>query len=310
MKELLFFKPIFKEKIWGGNRMRIDYKYDIPSEYTGEAWVISAHPHGDCQVISGIYKGKTLSYLWSNHREIFGGREGEVFPLLIKIIEAKEDLSVQVHPDDNYAMQYENGALGKTECWYVLDCEPNSEIVIGHTARTKKEFKQMVTHGQWENLLRKYAIRRGSFFQIAPGTLHSICKGTIILEIQQNSDITYRLYDYDRLEDGKRRELHLDKALDVVTCPSDVFIPTQRVERVQNSIKTQLVRCPFYHVDKWEIAGRVTIYQEFSFLIVDVIEGKGMINNVDIEKGQHFIIPAQYGKCDFKGELVIIVSHI
>ncbi|MBD8972336.1 MAG: hypothetical protein EGQ63_00625, partial [Clostridiales bacterium] len=127
--EIMFLNPVFKEMIWGGNRMRNEYGYDIPGDDTGECWAISAHPNGDGVIANGTYAGWNLSRLWAEHRELFGNQEGEVFPLLTKIIDAKNDLSIQVHPDDVYAKEHENGSLGKMECWYILDAKEGGTIV-------------------------------------------------------------------------------------------------------------------------------------------------------------------------------------
>lgn len=124
-KEVIFLKPVFKEMIWGGNKLKSEFGYDIPGDKTGECWAIAAHDNGDCVVDGGNYDGMRLSNLWNNHRELFGNIVGDRFPLLIKIIDANDDLSIQVHPDDEYAKINENGSLGKTECWYILDCEEN-----------------------------------------------------------------------------------------------------------------------------------------------------------------------------------------
>src|SRR5690554_5282338 len=211
MKDIVFLEPIFKSAIWGGEKLKSIFGYDIPNDHTGECWAISAHKNGDCLIASGQYKGKTLSWLWDNHRELFGNIQGDVFPLLIKIIDAKADLSIQVHPDDKYAMVNENGSLGKTECWYILDCDEDAKIVIGHNARNKDELKAMIKDNRWQELIKLKPIKKGDFFQINPGTVHAIKGGTVLLETQQSSDVTYRLYDYDRLDNGKPRELHINK---------------------------------------------------------------------------------------------------
>ena len=193
MREIVFLKPVFKEMIWGGNRLKTDFLYDIPGDKTGECWAVSAHKNGDCLVESGSFAGSTLSQLWQSHRELFGNVTGDVFPLLIKIIDAKADLSIQVHPDDEYARVNENGSLGKTECWYILDCDEDAKIVIGHHAKSKTLLTEMIHKNEWDNLIRVLPIKKGDFFQIEPGTVHAIKAGTLILETQQNSDITYRL---------------------------------------------------------------------------------------------------------------------
>lgn len=310
MREIIFLNPIFKEMIWGGNRLRTDFDYDIPSDHTGECWAISAHENGESMVANGSYKGKSLSYLWNNHRELFGNLEGKVFPLLIKIIDAKADLSVQVHPDDEYAGIHENGSLGKTECWYVLDCDEDARIVIGHYAKSKEELEDYVQDGRWEDLLRVIPVKKGDFFQIEAGTVHAIKGGTLIYETQLNSDITYRLYDYDRLSDGKPRELHLEKSLDVITVP---FTPETKEPSVigrENHVRTHYISCPFYSVDKLIMKGSAAFTQDKTFQMFSVIDGKGSIDGMPIEKGSHFILPYGYGEYVFEGDMEIICSWV
>lgn len=310
MKDILFLEPVFKEMIWGGNRLRTDFGYDIPSDNTGECWAVSAHSHGDCTIKDGEYKGQTLSSLWQNHRELFGNVKGDVFPLLIKIIDAKTDLSIQVHPDDEYAKKNENGSLGKTECWYILDCDDDATIIIGHNAKDKAELVQMIEEKRWKDLIKEQPIKRGDFFQINPGTVHAIKGGTVILETQQNSDITYRLYDYDRLQNGKPRELHIDKSIDVIKCPQNFEKTIGKVEDLGNGTCERLVTCPYYSVRKLSINGDVSFTQNEPFTIMSVIEGQGSINGISIKKGDHFILPYNFGKYTLSGSMDIISSNI
>ena len=195
MRDIIFLQPVFKQMLWGGTRLRDEYGYDIPGDHTGEAWVVSAHSHGDCTVKEGPWAGKPLSWLWENQPQLFGSDGSGQFPLLVKIIDARDDLSIQVHPDEQYARAHENGASGKTECWYVLDCDPDSTIVIGHHAKDREELRRMAAEGRWSDLIRTLPIKKGDFFQIEPGTVHAIRRNTLILETQQSCDITYRLYD-------------------------------------------------------------------------------------------------------------------
>lgn len=310
MKEPIFFQPVFKEMLWGGSRLRSEYGYPIPSDHTGEAWVISAHPHGDCQAVSGPFRGKTLSWLWSNHPELFGNAGGSEFPLLVKIIDARDNLSIQVHPDDAYAKSHENGSLGKTECWYVLDCDPGATIVVGHNAESKEALRRMIDEKQWSDLIRTRPIKKGDFFQIEPGTVHAIQKGTLILETQQSSDITYRLYDYDRLQNGRPRELHIEKSIDVIRCPHRDFACTEKPLQGDGFSRVNLVTCPFYQVDKWDIETSVSIPHTYPFLIVSVLEGTGTVSKVPVKKGDHFILPYGYGSFLTEGSLSLITSHI
>ena len=209
MGHILWVEPIFHEKIWGGKRLKDVYGYDIPSDQTGECWAPSAHPSGDNTIIEGEFKGQTLSKVFNEHRELFGNIKDKEFPLLIKIIDACDDLSVQVHPGDEYARIHEN-SLGKTECWYVLETEENTKMVMGHHAKTKEELVQAIENDDYDHLLNKFDIQKGDFFYIPSGTIHAICKGSLIYEAQQSSDITYRVYDYHRKDkDGNERELHV-----------------------------------------------------------------------------------------------------
>lgn len=310
MREIIFLEPVFKEMIWGGHRLRDDFGYEIPGEHTGECWAVSAHANGDCTVKNGSFAGERLSSLWREHRELFGDVCGKDFPLLIKIIDAKEDLSIQVHPDDVYAREHENGSLGKTECWYILDCDEDARIVIGHHARSKEELRQMIADGSWDELIRILPIKKGDFFQIIPGTVHAIKSGTLILETQQNSDITYRLYDYNRLSNGKPRELHLEKSIDVIRCPHEDIMTTRTVSRIDGALLEQLVDCDYYCVEKIDVDGRAKLSQPEPFGIFSVVEGHGSIDGTPLHKGDHFIIPAGYGAYVLEGKLSLIASHI
>ncbi len=309
MKEIIFLKPVFKTMIWGGTKLATEFGYEIPSDHTGECWAISAHKNGDCEIREGEFRGRTLSWLWDNHRELFGNVRGEVYPLLIKIIDARMDLSIQVHPDDDYAREQEAGALGKTECWYVLDCDEDGEIVIGHNAGDREQLTRMIREKQWKDLIRVQPVKKGDFFQIEPGTVHAIKKGTLILETQQNSDITYRLYDYDRLDQGKPRELHIDKSIDVIRCPHKDIRPEGEILRTAFGEDRELITCPYYSVRHVRLQGEMEWEQDKPFLNVSVINGSGEIDNRAIAKGDHFIIPCGYGSVRMKGELELILSH-
>lgn len=315
--DLIFLKPLFHNKIWGGRRLAEEYGYDIPEGPVGECWAISAHPSGDCEVSSGPYAGKTLSELWSTHRELFGNAEGDRFPLLIKILDAKEDLSVQVHPDDNYAAEHENGSLGKSECWYILDAKENGDIVVGQNASSKEEFEELVKQGKWSQLLNYIPIKSGDFFRIVPGTVHAIRTGTLILETQQSSDITYRVYDYDRLgDDGKPRDLHLAQSLEVIDYAQKA--PTSgKITAPEIDGKTELMSCKYFSVEKYKIHELKIIVQPWPFMCVSVIEGEGTVCagsgkgcEHKLYKGSHFIAPARSGSLHFSGNITLITSHL
>ncbi|MCA1032216.1 mannose-6-phosphate isomerase, class I [Bacillus timonensis] len=314
MKEPIFLRPSFQERIWGGNRLRAKYGYQIPSENTGECWAISAHQNGESVVRFGPFEGMTLAELWAKHKRLFGYHSSEKFPLLTKILDANDDLSVQVHPDDAYAKTYENGELGKTECWYIIDCEKDAELILGHTAKTKKELIEMMKERRWDRLLQRVKIKPGDFFYVPSGTIHALCKGTLVLETQQSSDTTYRVYDYNRRDkDGKLRDLHIDKAIDVTTISHQKEELKQSTIQLKNATITTFVKNHYFTVYKWSIHNHLEMEQNHGFQVASVLNGEGTLvanNHVfTIRKGDHFILPYEMGQFELNGELELIVAH-
>ena len=310
-KELLKIKPIFKEVIWGGSKLASAWHYSIPSNTTGECWAVAAHKNGDGEVIGSSYTGRTLSDLWKNEKALFGNADGEVFPLLVKIIDAKSDLSIQVHPDDAYAGEHENGSLGKTECWYILDCEEGASIVAGHNAKTREELEGMIREGKWNDLIREVPVKKGSFIQIEPGTVHAIKGGLMILETQQNSDITYRVYDYDRLQNGVPRQLHVQQSIDVITVPSGSASQLVKdMSGLPENVMNEMISCPYYTVWKMNVNGEMKFEQDKNFMILSIIEGKGFLNGQSVIKGDHFILPYKYGEVVLEGAMEVIASAV
>ncbi len=310
-RPILFLNPVFKQMIWGGERLGKDWPYEIPGNDTGECWAVSAHPNGDCTVKGGVYAGMTLSQLWEKEPGLFGDTGLDRFPLLIKIIDAKTDLSIQVHPDDAYAKVNENGSLGKTECWYVLGCDEDSSLVIGHNATSKEELADMVHSGRWDELIREIPVKKGDFIQIDPGTVHAIKGGLMILETQQNSDITYRVYDYGRLTDGKPRQLHINQSIDVITVPAKpVEESIIQVGELPANKMNLLISCSYYKVWKLDVTEPVTVNQEYPFLIMSVIDGEGLADGHMLQKGDHFIVPNGYGELHLQGNMQIIASTV
>lgn len=308
-EEPIMLSPSFTHNIWGGSRLREEFGYPVEGMDIGECWGVSAHPKGESIVRDGVYAGMKLSELWETHPELFGNVCGDRFPLLVKLIDAKEDLSIQVHPDDAYASAHENGAMGKTECWYVLDCPENATLVIGHNARTGHELSDMISQGRWGELIREVPVKKGDFIQIDPGTVHSIRGGILLLEIQQNSDITYRVYDYDRLSDGKPRQLHIKQSLDVITVPA---APAEKsilsaADLPENQIN-ELHRCQYYRVSKVKIRGEQRFAMDGSFALAVVIAGQGAANGRAVRKGDFFLFPAQTKEMRLSGEMELILS--
>ena len=310
-QNIIALEPVLKENIWGGSRLVTEFHYREEGSGLGECWGISAHPHGDCKIAEGPYQGKTLSWLYQEHRELFGNIKSPEFPLLVKIIDAKDKLSIQVHPDDAYAKEHENGSLGKTECWYVMDCPENAELVIGHNAKTREELAEMVHAGRYEELIRRVPVKKGDFLQIVPGTIHAITPGMLILETQQSSDVTYRVYDYGRLMNGKPREIHVEQSIAVANVPDEAdkkgLLHTQ--ELCSNELH-ELISCDYYRVWKLNVDGNFTMEQNYPFLIFSVLDGEGKLGEREIKKGDHFILPFGYGTVAFTGRMELIASTV
>ncbi|MDR2546844.1 MAG: mannose-6-phosphate isomerase [Lachnospiraceae bacterium] len=301
LEDIVFFEPEIKNLIWGD-----------------EYWTISAHDHGDVTVKEGRFKGLTLSQLWIKHPELFGAAAvGDRFPLLVKIIATREDLSIQVHPDDDYAAIHENGSLGKTECWYILDCEDESRLVFGHNAKNRDELETLIANNRYDELLCEIPIKNGDFIQMNPGTVHAIKGGIRLLEIQQSSDITYRLYDYNRTTDGLPRPLHVRQALDVIKCPApsaaDSVIPATSSE--ENEVR-ELERCDYYVISTLDVKGTFSLTQDFPFLIICVIEGEGYIGEQSLRVDDHILLPNGYstsgngGEIRLSGEMRLILATV
>ena len=320
MEKLIAVKYDFKNKIWGGRKLETEFGYPIPEGPVGECWAISAHPNGDC-VITGSdadgsdcpYTGKTLSWLWAEHRELFGGIEGDQFPLLVKIIDAAEDLSIQVHPDDAYAREHENGSLGKKECWYVLAADEGATIVVGQRAHDRDEFAKMVQEGRWSELLNEIPVKKGDFFQIDPGTVHAIKGGTMVLETQQSSDVTYRVYDYDRKQDdGTLRPLHMAQALDVIDFDA---APITSGELPDNGEAVQVLESnDSYTVERVRVSGELTVATPHPFTCVSVVEADGdlecMVENFHVIRGAHFLALSTCEQITFKGNMEVVLSYL
>ncbi|MGV3488823.1 MAG: mannose-6-phosphate isomerase, class I [Tuberibacillus sp.] len=313
-RQPLFLEPVFQERIWGGTRLKTEFGYDIPSDKIGECWGISAHPHGPSVIKNGPLAGKTLIEAWRDHREWFGDVATEEFPLLTKILDAEDDLSVQVHPDDFYARKVEKVPYGKTECWYVIDCKEGAEIVFGHHADTKETFRSMVEKGAWDKLLRRVKVKPGDFFYVPSGTMHAIGAGILILETQQSSDVTYRVYDYGRKDaNGKERELHLESAMDVTRFPNTNTPLHYEVIRESKAVVTTFLTEKYFTVAHWDIRGHITRAMDKPFMLVSVIAGNGDMtvegNTYPVKKGDHFIIPSGVWEIEVRGECEWIVSH-
>ncbi len=249
-------KPAGKDYLWGGHRLKDDFSKEIDMEPLAETWECSTHPDGPSIVASGAHKGMLLTEVLKEHPEYMGThpKTDGGLPILIKFIDAKQDLSVQVHPDDEYARKYEHGSLGKTEMWYVLDATKNARLVYGfYHDISKEKLKKSLEEGTVERYLQKVKVKKDDLFYIEAGTVHAIGAGILIAEIQECSNITYRMYDYNRMDkDGKPRTLHIERALEVAN-RIGTQTPRQpmRVLRYQKGCASELLcRCKYFQVER------------------------------------------------------------
>jgi len=303
--EVLLFKPQFKERIWGGNALKNLYGAAVPAGVFGEAWLVSAVPGSESVVAVGTFAGRTLSDLYRQERTLFPNAVGD-FPLLTKIIDAGDRLSVQVHPGDDYARMHENQS-GKSECWYVIDAAPDAELVVGHAAKTREEFAMAARDGTLERLLTRIKVAKGDFIYIPSGTLHAIGSGILLLENQQTSDVTYRLYDYNRLDAaGKPRQLHLDQGIAVTDVPAKpAFV---RHPSAAAGVET-LVETPFFTVRRHVVDGAFhDLNRDSIWSVATVVAGEAIVNGQSVRTGDALVVPASVGAIDIRGHCEIITA--
>ena len=249
-------KPAGKDYLWGGSRLNDDFSKGIDLEPLAETWECSTHPDGPSTVASGEFSGRLLSDVIKEHPEFLGTHpeSKEELPILIKFIDAKKDLSVQVHPDDTYALEQENGQKGKTEMWYVLDASKDAQLIYGFTHNINPNtLKKSLCEGNVEKYLQKVPVHKDDVFFIEPGTVHAIGAGTLVAEIQESSNLTYRMYDYNRTDKyGNMRELHIEKAMDVVITKRSAA-PRQQIrvlKYVPGSATEFICRCKYFQVER------------------------------------------------------------
>ena len=311
---ILKLKPSCKDYLWGGTRLMAEFGKEYDGDKLAETWELSCHPDGPSYVANGEYAGETLSeYILMEGKKVTGthSRHYSQFPLLIKFIDAKDDLSIQVHPDDEYAMKNE-GQYGKTEMWYIVDCEEGASLYYGFSREvSKEEFEKRIKNKTLLEVLNKVEVHKGDVLFIEPGTIHAIGKGNLIAEIQENSNVTYRVYDYGRKDaNGKERDLHIEKALQV----------TKRVPILRKkSFEPHIVDCDYFTVDKVVLDGQrmKKIFGEIdktSFTSLLVLDGTGKVQSgeecVEVQKGARVFITANAGEYEMEGKFEALLTTV
>jgi mannose-6-phosphate isomerase len=311
--------PAFKDYIWGGDRLIKEWGKDCPFDIAAESWELSGHKNGLSIAKNGSLKGLNLNEIvekWGTACLGDKSKGSDRFPILIKLIDSKQRLSIQVHPDDEYAMRVE-GDSGKTEMWYIAQASEGSGILCGFKKDiSKDEYKKRIADNTLTDVLNFIPVKKGDVFFISPGTVHAICEGTIIAEIQQSSDITYRVYDYGRVSaEGKPRELHIQKALDVSRLKGEKFSgkPLSKPQLQDGYTKTLLAQCKYFTVYELNIADRCKLKAtRETFNAITFMNGQGEISfdgkTESFKKGDTFFVPADMGEYEIRGKSEVLLT--
>lgn len=315
-------KPVFKEMIWGGNNLsKIFKKAADETKKVGESWEVCSHEAGTSIVINGKFEGKGLQELCETYKEELLGTDiynkyKNYFPLLIKLIDAQDNLSIQVHPSDEYSMKNEN-EYGKTEMWYILHAEPGAKLVFGlKEGTTKDKFKKDLENKCLEECIETIDVKQGDCIFIPSGAVHAIMKGIVLIEVQQSSNITYRVYDWNRVDkNGNGRELHVNKALDVINFGVQEGGKVNIKEEVYNGYtKVELVKCEYFNASLYNLKEKLEVYNDgTSFKTFTVIEGAGKItfdsDTFDIKKGDSVLLPANVKETCLAGNMSVLLTE-
>ena len=317
--EPFLLKPAYKDYLWGGEKLKTEYHKETDLSPLAESWECSTHPDGTSLAL--IDQNEIpLTEVLKRHPEILGThpRTRDTLPILIKLIDAKKDLSVQVHPDDDYARIQEHGSLGKSEFWYVLEAEPGASLVYGFSQdMTEEQVRQGIADGTIRKYLQKVPVKRNDVFFVQAGTVHAIGKGIVIAEIQESSNLTYRLYDYNRRDrNGNLRELHIDKALDVLNLHSSAEpVQPMRLLNYQPGFASEfLTRCRYFQVERILLsaeASEVSYYTDSSsFEVLMCVQGQGVLKGkklrIPFRKGDTIFVPADSEALSFSGKAELL----
>lgn len=304
------FENIYYSKIWGGRDFE-EFRNNLPSGNIGESWDIACHKNGIGVVANGEYRGEKFDVLIHKYGHDLVGKRVciDKFPLLVKLIDSKDKLSIQVHPDDEYAQKYEN-EFGKTEAWYVIDAKPGAKLIIGTKNCNKEIFKKAIELGNYDEYLNTIEVKKGDCFLINSGLIHAIGEGLVIAEIQQNSDITYRVYDY-----GRPREIQVEKSLEVINFNLQAInLSNNKIVDYDGYSKIELSNNQYFGMEKYNIK---EIWKDKSnedkFSIITCVEGRGIVKAENFKeailKGDSFIIPSTLGEYSIEGNVEIIKSY-
>ena len=317
---MLKITPFVANNPWGGTRLRDEFDIQSDEEHLAEAWVLSCHPKGENVICGGEFDGRTLSDVLSHEGKNYLGKNCErfeYFPILIKLIDAHDDLSIQVHPDDKYASEVEK-QYGKTECWYIIDAVEDAEIIYGLSEKMSREkLRRIIEKDEICDHVNHVKVKAGDFFFIPSGTVHAICNGILLAEVQQNSDLTYRVFDYNRIFDGQKREIHKEKSGDVINLElvSTEGKPLGETEDFGSFEKTLLVDCELFKTSLVDSREKAVVFaDDSSFVSLVALEGNGVIQKDDtfitFYKGESVFVPANLGEVIVHGAVKFIETRV
>ena len=314
----LIFEPILKDRIWGGTKLHSLLNKTLPTTTTGESWEISSVP-GDSSIIkNGIFQGTTLNDLVAKYpQEILGKavykKFGNQFPLLFKFLDAQEDLSIQLHPNDELAKKRHN-SFGKTEMWYVMQADENSRIIVGFKENSSAdEYLRHLEDKTLPTILKEISVKQGDAFFLKTGTIHAIGAGIVIAEIQQTSDITYRVYDWDRVDsNGKSRELHVELALEAINYNE---VESQKQYGTIQNESNLIVECPYFITNFIPLDGNVTFHKDSeSFTVLMCTDGQFELTSEGsksvFKKGETILLPAAITQYELLGKASILEIYL
>ncbi len=318
--EPLFLKPAAKYNLWGGTRLKREFHKEFHIDRLGETWECSTHPDGQSIITNGAFKGLALGEVLQENPKFLGERvnQAEGLPIMLKLIDAEKDLSVQVHPSDEYALIHEN-QRGKTEMWYIVDAKPGASIIYGFNNNvTRSQLERAVKNGTIMKHMQRIPVKKDEAYYLPCGTIHAIGAGILVAEVQECSNVTYRLYDYDRIDkDGRKRELHIEKALDVVSMkPAFSAKPLPRtMHYYRGCVREIICRCKYFETE------RIIVKYDFEFSVLDrsfqiilCLDGEGVLTTRitcdKVKKGQCVFLPAGLGRCSLEGNLKLLKVRV
>ncbi len=294
-----------KEKVWGGDDLKYYHK-SITKQRLGEVWELACHPNGASTIVNGEFEGQSICNLLNTDNVHILGHAYDAFPIMVKFLDARSDLSLQVHPDDNYA-QKKYKSLGKTEVWYILSAEEDAEIILGTKSCSIEQTLDSISKGDLNACLNHIKVKAGEFYTVPAGTIHGIGSGVVLLEIQESSDLTFRLFDY-----GRGRETHLEQAQDVIDLETDYGRCRGFVEMKDDTEITYFIQSKYFEVSRFKIREKYQMESESCFQLLSCIGGMGYLmyhdQIFDFKTGDQFLIPANMDTFELRGMIDVIVT--